>query len=189
MTIKYRKTLSIAAITAIGFLMLTPAQAATGDPTQVLAAEAMGTVHVITKVINDNAGTKTPADITMYIRHFGSDAVGSPFAGVDGVGVSFVLKPGTYVVSQDFITGYVGSWSGVGIENGFINLAAGQDVTIIRTNDDWGVAPTAPVDQPTTENGGTLPVTSAPWYNVLVAAILFAAVGLVGLRRSVKINR
>ena len=129
-------------------------------------------------------------DFTMYLKHWGANVVGSPFQGVSATGVTFVVEPGTYVVSQDpLFPGYVGSWSGTGVDNGFINLAAGQDITIIRTINDWSILSAAPVDQPATENGGTLPVTSAPWNNAFAGGFVLAAIGLIGLRRTLKLSK
>jgi hypothetical protein len=40
-----------------------------------------GTIHVLSRVINDNLGTKFPTDFTFYLKHWGTDVVGSPFIG------------------------------------------------------------------------------------------------------------
>ena len=187
MTIKYRKVLVIAAATTLGLLMVAPAQASSsGNGLTFASVETMGTIHVINVVINDNAGIKMPGDFPMTVKHAGTDVEGSPFMPMDGASVTFVLEAGTYVVSQEAVVGYTGSWSGVGITNGLIDLQAGQEITITRTVNDDGVAE---VVEPVTETGGTLPTTATPWFNALAVALLIAGAGVVGMRRDVVRNR
>jgi len=195
MTTKYRNVLAITAVATLGFLMVAPAQASTGGTgTTFASVETMGTIHVVNVVINDNLGVKTPADFQMYLKHFGTDVVGSPFVSGGSAGVTFVVAPGTYVVSQDMVAGYTGGWSGVGFTNGFIDLQAGQEVTITRTNQDDGVAEVVvevPVTEDpvtgtsVTEDGGTLPTTGSPLFNTIAVALLISVAGVVGMRRSV----
>jgi hypothetical protein len=76
-------------------------------------------------------------------------------------------------------------WFGEGITNGFINLKAGQDITIARIFDDIGkagVVVVAPVVPPT-DNGGTLPATATPWFNALAAGMLLSLLGAIGVRK------
>lgn len=185
MTIKYRRILALAAVATLGVLIVAPAQASTdGTGNTFASVETMGTINVINVVINDNLGVKTPADFQMSLKHFGTEVAGSPFASVGSAGTTFVLEPGTYVVSQDMVAGYTGGWSGVDVTNGFIDLQAGQVVTITRTNVDDGVAEVV-VEVPVTEDGGTLPSTGSPWFNAIAVALLISGAGVVGLRRSV----
>lgn len=185
MTIKYRKALVIAAATTLGLLMVAPAQAASsGNGPTSASVETMGTIHVVNVVLNDNQGIKMPADFQMSVRHFGGEVAGSPFTGVAGAGVSFTLEPGTYVVSQEIVEGYSGSFSGDQVTNGLVILQAGQDVVITRTIVDDGMAEVV-ADVPVTETGGTLPATATPWFNALAVALLIAAAGVVGMRREV----
>lgn len=179
MTIKYSKALGVAGVALISVIMVAPSNAA--DP-----VITTGTIHVVSVVINDSTGTKTPADFIFSVKHWGSDAVGSPVAGQGAPGVSFVVEAGTYVVSTPLMDGYTGVWSGVGVVNGFIDLQPGQEITIIRTSEDFGVAGSvvpAPVPAPTTEDGGTLPVTSTPWFNLLGFGMLLSLAGAFGIRR------
>jgi len=190
MTTKYRKVLVVAAVATLGLLMIAPTQASTnGNGPTYASLETMGTIHVVNVVLNDNKGTLMPADFQMAVKHFGGNVQGSPFAAVAGSGVTFVLEPGTYVVSQEAVDGYSGTWSGDEITNGFIYLHARQEVTITRTIIDDGVGNVVanePVtDEPVTETGGTLPATATPWFNALVVALLIVAAGVVGMRRSV----
>jgi LPXTG-motif cell wall-anchored protein len=159
-------------IVTTGLLVLPQAQAA--DPATT------GTIHVVQEVINDNAGTNVAGDFSMNVKHYGVDVVGSPFVAIGGTGTTFVLEPGTYVVSQSVIDGYDGTWSGVGVDNGFIDLVAGQEITITRTLNDNGKAV---VIEPTTEDGGVLPNTASPWFNALAVGLLISVAGVFGVKR------
>lgn len=176
MSNKLKRIFAVAAVLVLAAFTTAPAQGET--PTATAVTEATGIIHVIKKVVNDNNGTKVPSDFTLNLKHWGTDVEGSPFKGVDGEGTTFVLPPGTYVVMEAITDGYLGSWSSKDTANGFIDLQAGQEVTIIRTSDDIGIAP-AVVEEPT-EEGGLLPETSSPWFNLLaVGFILTLAGGLV----------
>jgi hypothetical protein len=187
MTHKFTKSLSIAAAITLCALMVAPAQAADPVVPVATATAETGTITVISRVLNDNLGTKTANDFEFSIMHWGTPIVGVPFTGAGNTGVSFNLPAGTYVVSTPIIEGYNGVWFGEGITNGFIELQAGQTVTIARLSDDAGVSD-AVVVTPPTEDGGTLPATSSPWFNALAAALLVSAVGTIGLRKSLKAN-
>ena len=182
MTIKYSKSIAVAGALALSALMVAPAQAV--DPVVPVAATAApttGIIHVLSRVVNDNVGTKTPTDFNFNVKHWGSDVVGSPFIGAGGTGTTFVVEAGTYVVSSDIVEGYTGTWFNGVITNGFIDLAAGDVVTIIRINDDAGIAEEVVVVDPT-EDGGTLPGTASPWFNALATGLLVSAAGAIGLR-------
>ncbi len=186
MTIKYSKMLVIAGVALMTSMMVAPSHAE--DPVVPVATTAvstMGTIQVISQVNNDNGGTKLPADFSFNVKHFGTDVLGSPFLGTGSFGTTFVLEAGTYVISTPIVDGYDGTWSGIDITNGFIDLQAGQNVTIIRTFNDNGTAPVVVVDEPTTENGGVLPNTATPWFNFLLVGSLVAAVGSFGIRKSI----
>lgn len=207
MTMKYKKSLAIIGAAFLTLFVLAPSHAAsTQKGSTVGSVETMGRINVINSVVNDNGGTKLPSDFIFTVKHWGTDVTGSPFVGANGSGTSFTLAPGSYVVSTPVIDGYLGSWSGVGIENGFIYLQAGQVVTITRNSADVGpfgpYETYVPIDVPTTDNGGetptadnggetsttedggTLPNTSSPWFNALVAGLLISAAGAFGLRKS-----
>ena len=206
MAVKYRKSLAIlgsALLAILGSAFLTlvviaPSQAASSQiNSNASSIETKGTIRVVSKVVNDNIGTKLPSDFTFTVKHWGTEVVGSPFAGVDGAGVKFVVEPGSYVVSTPVIDGYLGSWSGEGIVAGFVLIKAGEVITITRTSEDVGpfgpydtyVPIDIPADEnggtdPTTENGGTLPNTSSPWFNAIAAGLLLSAAGAFGIRKS-----
>lgn len=189
MSIKYSKALALAGVAAITAMMVAPSQAAGPVvPVATTAVNTTGTIKVVSSVVNDNGGTKTATDFIFNIKHFGTDAVGSPFIGAGAVGTTFVVEAGTYVVSTPIVDGYDGVWSGVGIENGFIDLQAGQTVTITRTFNDNGTGPVVVVEEPTTENGGVLPNTATPWFNLLLVGSLVAAAGVFGMRKSISLH-
>ena len=188
MTIKYSKALAITGVAILTSFMVAPSQAADPVvPVTTTAVSTMGTIQVISQVNNDNGGTKVPADFQFNVKHFGTDVVGSPFLGTGSFGTTFIVEAGTYVVSTPVIEGYDGTWSGVGIENGFIDLQPGQSVTIIRTFNDNGTGAVA-VEVPGTEDGGVLPNTAAPWFNILLVGSLIAAAGAFGLRKSISLH-
>lgn len=188
MTIKYSKALAITGVAILTSFMVAPSQAADPVvPVTTTAVSTMGTIQVISQVNNDNGGTMVPADFQFNVKHFGTDVVGSPFAGTGSFGTTFIVEAGTYVVSTPVIEGYDGTWSGVGIENGFIDLQPGQSVTIIRTFNDNGTGAVA-VEVPATEDGGVLPNTAAPWFNILLVGSLIAAAGAFGLRKSISLH-
>lgn len=188
MRIKYTKRLAFAGVIVLSTLMVAPSNASDPVVPAAAASPATGTIRVVSLVVNDNLGSKSASDFQFSVAHWGTPVVGSPFAGVGSTGFALNLAPGTYVVSTPVIDGYNGLWSGVGIENGFIDLQAGQDITIIRTSNDVGPSDAVVVapETPATEDGGTLPATSSPWFNALAAALLVSAAGTIGLRKSLK---
>lgn len=184
------KKLSIVGVAALALLVMAPTSSTAADPT--------ATLHVVVNVINDDGGTAVPADFTMHIRYLMNEITGSPFPGASGAGTTFTLAPGSYLITEDDVPisgGYVtyyGHYSGTNIVNGFVTLAAGDDVTITRTENDWPAAG-APVTQPTvtpvpapvvtpTQTGGQLPSTSSPWYNMLAVSLGLVLLGGLGYR-------
>lgn len=184
--------MSLAGVLALGVLVMAPTTSTAADPT-------MATLHVVVNVINNDGGTAVPSDFTLHIRYLMHEITGSPFTGESGAGTTFVLTPGSYLVtdndvpvSDGYVT-YYGNYSGGGDNNGFVTLAAGQEMTLVRTENDWPVAgaavvqptpspvPTTPVVTPT-ETGGQLPTTSTPWYNLLAVAFGLVLLGGLGLK-------
>ena len=190
MTIKYSKVLAIAGVALLTSMMVAPSHAE--DPVVPVATTAVstkGTIQVISQVNNDNGGTKLPADFTFNVKHFGTDVLGSPFLGTGSFGTTFIVEAGTYVISTPIVDGYDGTWSGIDITNGFVDLQAGQNVTIIRTFNDNGTGTVVVVDEPTTENGGLLPNTATPWFNFLLVGSLVAAAGSFGILKSINLHK
>ena len=189
------KKLSLLGVFGLGLLLLAPSSA--------IAADAPATLHVIVNVINDDGGTAVPSDFTMHIRYLMKEVTGSPFPGASGAGTTFTLAPGSYLITEDNVPisgGYVtyyGHYSEGGIVDGFVTLAAGQSLTITRTENDWpaaGPAVAQPVASPvpgtpastpvvtSTQSGGQLPTTSSPWYNMLAISLGLVLVGSIGFR-------
>jgi hypothetical protein len=181
MTTKYSKILAMVGVAILSSIMVTPAYAEDPVvPVVTASISTMGTINVLSRVVNDNLGTKFPTDFTFTLRHHGTDVIGSPFTGAGNVGTKFVVEAGTYVVSTPIVDGYDGVWFNGEITNGFIDLKAGEEVTIVRIFSDSGVA--AAVQVPATEDGGLLPDTATPWFNFLLFGSLIAAAGAFGLR-------
>lgn len=181
MTTKYSKIFAMAGVAILSSIMVTPAYAEDPVvPVVTASISTMGTINVLSRVVNDNLGTKFPTDFTFTLRHHGTDVIGSPFTGAGNVGTKFVVEAGTYVVSTPIVDGYDGVWFNGEITNGFIDLKAGEEVTIVRIFSDAGVA--AAVQVPATEDGGLLPDTATPWFNFLLFGSLIAAAGAFGLR-------
>jgi LPXTG-motif cell wall-anchored protein len=198
MNIKSKRILAVSTIIALSGLLINPAiaedpvtTAAIDTATAVVttAAPVTGIIHVQNIVVNDNIGTKTATDFEFTIKHFGTNVEGSPFSVTEAAGTNFTLEPGTYVVAVAYADGYLGSWTGEGIENGFINLKAGQEITITRNTYDLGIAApvypstTTTVD-PVTEDGGILPVTGTNWFNALALGLLLSAAGALAFRKN-----
>ena len=95
------------------------------------------TLMVIKRVVNDNGGTKTPADFTIRVKSGAIDVAGSPAPG-SSVGITYTLAPGTYTVSENTPpVGYTQTGiSGACASNGAITLASGDSKTCTITNDD-----------------------------------------------------
>lgn len=183
------RKLTLVCVVALGFLVSAPTTSSAADT---------ATLHVVVNVINDDGGTAVPADFTMHIRYLMNEITGSPFPGASGAGTTFSLAPGSYLITENDVpisdghVTYYGKYSGTNITNGFVTLAAGEEVTITRTENDWPAAgaavvqPTAtPVPTPVvtpTQTGGQLPSTSSPWYNVLAISFGLALLGGVGFR-------
>lgn len=95
------------------------------------------TLTVIKRVVNDNGGTKTPADFMLHVKSGGTDVPGSPASG-SASGVTYTLAPGTYAVSEDTPgAGYAQTgMSGDCAPNGSVTLFSGDAKTCTITNDD-----------------------------------------------------
>ncbi|HEX7405702.1 MAG TPA: hypothetical protein VF307_07245 [Candidatus Nanopelagicaceae bacterium] len=191
------KKISLLGVLGLGLLVMAPNSAQ--------AVDAPATLHVIVNVINDDAGTAVASDFTMHIRYLMKEVTGSPFPGASGAGTTFTLPAGSYLITENDVPisgGYVtyyGHYSEGGTVDGFVTLAAGQSLTITRTENDWPAAgpavvqPTAspipatptstsaPVT-PTTQVGGTLPTTASPWYNMLAISLGLVLMGGFALR-------
>ena len=176
----------------------TPTPTVTPTDTATATPAVPGSLIVVKHVVNTYGGTAVASDFTIRVTHNGSDVAGSPALGADGVGRTYSLAPGTYLVSEIHVDGYYGTFANTDpalggniTADGLITVTSGEVATIVRTN--YQVAPAyvpvpnpsatpAPPTPPTpvTETGGKLPKTGSPWYNLLALAgglILLGGVG------------
>jgi len=159
MTIKYSKVLAIAGVALLTSMMVAPSHAE--DPVVPVATTAVSTKGTI-----------------QVISQVNNDNGGTKLP----TDFTFNVKHfGTDVLGSPFL--------GIDITNGFIDLQAGQNVTIIRTFNDNGTGPVVVVDEPTTENGGVLPNTATPWFNFLLVGSLVAAAGSFGILKSINLHK
>jgi hypothetical protein len=189
MTTKYGKILVIGSTLALSTMLIAPSYAEdTATAVVTTPAVATGTIHVLSRVVNDSGGTKYPTDFTFTLKHHGADVPGSPFVGAGNVGTTFLVPPGTYVVSTEMAEGYTGYWYNGAVTTGFIEIIAGQEVTIVRVFEDTGESEEVVVIDPT-EDGSVLPNTATATYNYLLAGSLFAAAGALGIRKSIALGK
>jgi CSLREA domain-containing protein len=119
----------------------------------VTADDGGSTLNVITQVINDNGGTRTPGSLSIHVRDGATDVTGSPQAGNPN-GASYGIPAGTYNVAAGPIPGYTMSTSGDCDGNGTVTFGVGQSKTCTVTAND--VAPTLKViTTVVNDSGGT----------------------------------
>src|SRR5918994_963066 len=85
---------------------------------------------VIKNVVNDEAGTKGPADFMMSVT--GNSASPASFPGAGSPGTTVLLNPGAYGVSENVVAGYTGSFS----SDCTGSIALGETKTCTVTNSD-----------------------------------------------------
>jgi hypothetical protein len=98
-------------------------------------------LNVVVAVVNDDGGTKQPADFT--ITATGTDISAGSFAGLAAPGTALTLDAGGYAVTQTPPAGYVASYS----PQCAGTIAIGEERTCTVTNDD-ATRPPGPVAQP-----------------------------------------
>jgi LPXTG-motif cell wall-anchored protein len=162
MNIKSKRIFAVSTIIALTGLLVNPTFAEDLAPIVVTAeetativstAETLTTGSILIKhiVVNDNLGSKTAADFEFTIKHFGTNVEGSPFNVTEASGTNFTLIPGTYVIAVAPVDGYLGMWIDE-VRIGFVDLKAGQEVTLTRYTRDVGIAtPDLPATEPTTD--------------------------------------
>ena len=152
------------------------------------AIVATGTLRIVKRVMNVFGGQATASSFIIHVRQNGLEVAGSPASAVEGDGRTYILEPGNYILSEERTNGYRGLWSGKISTGGTISLAAGEDLTVVRTNYDMNptddtteVETPAPTTTPKpTVNGGRLPDTSSPWWNLLLLGGGLVALSGVG---------
>jgi hypothetical protein len=97
----------------------------------VTNTELPATLTVTKVVVNDDGGEASVEDFPLYV---GETSVSS--------GEENEFDPGTYTVSEENETDYVGTFSGDCDSQGHITLTAGQNATCTITNDDPEPPPT-----------------------------------------------
>ncbi len=129
------------------------------------------TLRVIKHVINDNSGTAIASNFTVHVKLLGADVLGSPEAGLESPGTTFLLPVGTYVVSENPNALYTQTFSGDCDSSGNVTLAAGNNKTCTITNDDIPPATSSPTDNTITvikhvinDNGRTATYTDFPLF-------------------------
>ena len=116
------------------------------------------TLTVVKQVINDDGGSLAASDFTLYIDQT-----------VVTSGTANELAAGSYVVSEDAVTGYNGTITGDCDANGNVTLAAGENKTCTIINNDVGepgeISTTLTVvKQVVNDDGGTLDVNDFNLY-------------------------
>jgi hypothetical protein len=120
----------------------------------ITADDGAPTLDVVTQVVNDDGGTKTPADLLAHVRSGATDVVGSPQVG-SSAGTTYSLVAGTYTVAAGAVPGYTLATSGDCSPAGSVTLAVGGAAKscTITAND---VAPTLKViTTAINDSGGT----------------------------------
>ncbi|MGE5421784.1 MAG: ice-binding family protein [Ignavibacteriales bacterium] len=97
---------------------------------------APAVLHVVKHVINDSGRTADAANFNVHVKMSGSDVAASPAPGVESPGTTYTLAAGTYVVSEEYYSGYTVSYSGDSDSSGNITLAPGESKTVTITNND-----------------------------------------------------
>ena len=174
--------------------IVTATPEATIPTTVVVPAVVPAKLHIIKVVVNREAGKATAATFSIRVTHNGIDVAGSPGQGVGGVGATYILAPGDYILCEVPTEDYRGEWTGPITAGGSVTLLPGQDVTVTRTNYDMSstsISPTTvvttvpviatPIATPKavikTVTGGKLPATASPWGNWLVGGNLLILLG------------
>lgn len=91
---------------------------------------------VVKRVINDNVGTSTVADFSLYIAKSATTTVVS--------GATTTVSAGTWTVGEIAQSGYTSTFSGDCNASGHVTLVAGETKTCVITNNDAGTAPPQP---------------------------------------------
>lgn len=127
------------------------------------SAPESATLHVVKIVINDNGGKAVVSDAVVHVTSGSGDVSGSPQAGVASPGTSYALNAGTYMVSEDFFSGYKVAIGGDCSASGAVVLAPGDDKTCTITNNDIAeVQPPSTPPNPPTSNPPSTPPSSKP---------------------------
>jgi hypothetical protein len=103
-----------------------------GAPAPVPPGPGQAVIVVFKYVINDNGGTKTPADFTITINGV-SVVGGNSFPGSSSGVAKVVQGSGSYTVTEGAVSGYALTSSTAGCAG---TIAPGQEKTCLLVNDD-----------------------------------------------------
>ena len=103
---------------------------------QTIATAKSATLNVIKLVINDEGGTLIASDFEIHVMSSGFDVISSPTPGERAPGTTYILDAGAYTVSEGALVGYTTTYSGDSDVNGNITLVAGDNKSVIVTNND-----------------------------------------------------
>lgn len=195
-------TLGGTTITNTACVTPTPAPVVTSAPVVVAVPTApvvieTGTVRVIKYVDNGHLGKALSSDFIIHVTQFGNEVIGSPNIGLASPGRLYVLPVGTYLLFEDTVANYWGTWSGDITRGGRIDIVKGSNLVVTRTNFDQYIAPVTevlptptatptatptvtPTLEPTTETGGVLPDTATPIGNMALLGAVLVALGGIG---------
>jgi len=134
---------------------LGPCTPAPAPPPAPAPAPGTARLTVVKVVVNNNGGTKTPADFTMTINGVtatgGNTFSGSAVAGLGSGVVKTITTFGTYSVTESPVAGYALTGSSAGCSG---TIAAGDQKVCVLTNDDVPARLTV-VKQVVNDHGGT----------------------------------
>ncbi len=100
-----------------------------------------GTILVITQVVNNNGGTKVPADFIANISATNPSQVSFPGS---STGVSVTVDPGAYSITENNVTGYNEILGATCSSATAGNIIAGETRVCVLTNDDIPPPPPPP---------------------------------------------
>lgn len=157
-------------------------------PQDTVTPALPATLNIIKRVINDSGGTLNETSFVIHVTQYGGDLPGSPSSSLGATGRKYILPAGIYVLKEDKTTGYRGVWSGPISLGGSVELVAGQEITVTRTNFDVDASTFVDLVEETptaitpTETGGVLPDTSTPWGRNLLLGSGLVLLGALGFR-------
>jgi CSLREA domain-containing protein len=101
----------------------------------VTANDVAPTLKVVTTVVNDSGGSRTPSGFSIHVRKGGADVGNSPKPG-SATGTTYTLAAGTYSVGSDAVTGYTTAVGGACAASGSVTLQPGDAKTCTVTGND-----------------------------------------------------
>lgn len=101
-----------------------------------------GLLNIITQVTNNNSGTRIPSDFTINVNAINPSNTNFPGS---STGVNVTVDPGTYDVSENGVSGYIGVPGPSCSSSGSLGpIVAGETRVCVITNDDIPPPPPPP---------------------------------------------